>query len=272
LCLDLKLAEKKINKRTKAMIYVPLNGRSGNMQKIIDFCKTNNIFLIEDAAQALGSSWKGRHLGTFGDIGTLSFSVPKIITMGQGGALLTNSEKLYRKIELLKDFGRESGGSDIHNNWGWNFKFTDLQAVIGIEQMKKLEARIKRKKEIYKRYQKAFVNIKELKLLKTNLKDTAPWFIDIYVANPDSLSLYLRELSIGTRRVYPAISSQKIYQDGFKDDDFPVSKEAANQGLWLPSSTKLSNKEVDIITECIAGYYENLRKAKKVVDKMFSLS
>ncbi len=129
-----------------------LNGRGKYIKEFVKFCKENELYLIEDAAQSFGSKVDGQFLGTLGDIGSFSFSPHKIITTGQGGALVTNDEKLHEKIERLKDFGRLQGGADIHDYFGINSKFTDIQAVIGIEQIKKLKERIKRKKEIYLQY------------------------------------------------------------------------------------------------------------------------
>jgi perosamine synthetase len=257
LCLDLSKAEKALTFKTKAVMYVPFNGRSGNMTEVANFCKKHQLFLIEDAAQALGSYWQKKHLGTFGDIGSFSFSVPKIITTGQGGALITNNEKIYRKIEKIKDFGRIRGGIDIHDDWGWNFKFTDFLAVIGIEQMKKLPTRLKRKKEIYERY---FENLKknnEINFLPTNLQSTTPWFIDIYTAKADKLASFLMTKGIYTRRIYPAIHTQKIYKNEYKNQTFPITEEAAKTGLWLPSSINLTNKTIDEICQEINNYFKS---------------
>ena len=94
----------------------------------------------------------GQHIGTKGLIGSFSFSAPKIISTGQGGALVTNDDDLAQKLRKLKDFGRSSGGNDIHDSIGFNFKFTELQACVGLEQMKKLPSRVERKKEIWLKY------------------------------------------------------------------------------------------------------------------------
>jgi len=255
LCFNLSYAQKKITPKTKAMIYVPLNGRSGDMNKVVKFCQKHHLYLIEDAAQAFASLWRDKHLGTFGQIGIFSFSVPKIITTGQGGALVTDSKKLYQKIKRLKDFGRDKGGADIYNHWGWNFKFTDIQAVIGIEQLKKIKGRIKKKKGIYRLYQKTLSDLKEIEFIPTDLTQTTPWFVDIYVSNPDRMMTYLSKQGIGSRRIYPPVSSQKIYRQAFKKDKFPVSKKYASRGLWLPSSVKLTDTEIKTVTKAIHSYY-----------------
>jgi len=256
LCLDLKQAEKLLTLKTKALMYVPFNGRSGNMKQVVDFCRKHRLYLIEDAAQALGSYWQGQHLGTFGQIGSFSFSVPKIITTGQGGALITNNYRLYQKIEKIKDFGRIKGGIDIHDEWGWNFKFSDFLAVIGIEQMKKLRQRIKRKRAIYRRYYSNLRQMKQVHFVPTNLEQTTPWFIDIYVRQPNKLSEYLKKKNIGSRPIYPAIHTQKIYKSDYRNSNFPFSTKVGSQGLWLPSSIKLTDTQIDKISKQIIKFYK----------------
>ncbi len=255
LCMDLQKAERVLTPRMKALMYVAFNGRAGDMNAVVEFCRAHNLFLIEDAAQALGSRQHGKHLGTFGDIGSFSFSVPKIITMGQGGALVTDNDEYAAKLRKLKDFGRTGGGSDIHDEWGWNFKFTDIQAVIGIEQMKKLPWRVDRKKEIWRRYVDGLKDIQQVELIETNLEDTSPWFIEIFVDDPDKLAVFLKEQGIGSRRVYPAIHAQKIYRDAYIGKAFPISERVAARGLWLPSSSKLSDDDIAAVVGSIKEYY-----------------
>ena len=103
-------------------------------------------------------------------MGSFSFSAPKIISTGQGGALITNNDDVASKLRKLKDFGRTGGGNDIHDVIGYNFKFTELQACIGIEQMKKLPSRLLRKKEIFKRYKTNLSNSKNVSLFEHNLE------------------------------------------------------------------------------------------------------
>jgi len=255
LCMDLAKAKEAITSRTRALMYVAFNGRSGDMNEVVKFCRDNNLFFIEDSAQALGSRFAGKHLGTFGEIGSFSFSAPKIITMGQGGALVTDNDEYAAKLRKLKDFGRTGGGSDLHDEWGWNFKFTDIQAVIGMEQMQKLSWRVERKKEIWQKYREALAGVSQVEFVETNLENTSPWFIEIFVDDPDALTLFLKERGIGSRRVYPAINTQKIYREAYKDKAFPVSERVASSGLWLPSSAKLSDAEVAEVAEAIKAFY-----------------
>jgi perosamine synthetase len=253
LCLDLKTFKSAITDKTKALILVSLNGRyPEKLNEIIDTCKDENIAVLEDAAQSLGSFIGDKHLGTLGQIGSFSFSSQKIITTGQGGALITDSEDLHSKIRGIKDFGRKQGGVDYHEMMGFNFKFTDLQAVVGIEQMKKLPDRIRRKKEIYSNYDQALQNVEQIDFIATNLEETSPWFIDILVPDPAALQSFLKKSQIGSRFFYPPVHSQPVYNSG---GTFPVAEHVSKHGLWLPSSLKLSDSELEHICSTIKMCY-----------------
>lgn len=254
LCLDLAEVEKKITKKTKVIMPVALNGRAPDMKKLLAIARKHNIFVLEDTAQAFGCYYKGQHLGTFGDIGSFSFSTPKVITTGQGGALVTNNKELNDKIIRIKDFGRINRNTQNHDEIGFNFKFTDIQAAIGIAQMKKLSWRLRRKKEMYQLYKNSLEQISEIKFLETDLEQISPWFIDIIVENPIDLSKYLKSKNIGTRIFYPAIHTTKPYVG---IDKFPNSLWASAHGLWLPSSTFLSDSDIIIICNAIKEYYES---------------
>lgn len=253
-CMDFEQLKNAVTPQTKAVIVVLINGRyPEKFDKIIEFCKNKKLWLIEDAAQALGSNWRGRHLGTIGDIGTFSFSAPKVITTGQGGALTTNNKDVFAQIVKIRDFGRECGGEDHYLVKGWNFKFTDIQAVIGLEQMKKLQWRVGRKKEICARYYEKLSGVSEIQCIETNLKETSPWFIDILCDNRDELKEYLKTRGIGSRRFYPPLHSELVY--GYNDLNFPITQYISSKGLWLPSSSFLSNNEIDEICSKIMEFY-----------------
>ena len=254
LCLDLEKAEMAITSKTKAIMYVSINGRSHDMSKVLALAKKYNLFIVEDAAQSLGSTCKGKHLGTFGDVGSISFSAPKIITTGQGGALFTDNEDLFHKISLIRDFGRPKSGVDYCEVLGFNAKFTDLQAVIGIEQMKKLDWRVQRKKEIFRIYNDFLSGVEEIKFIKTDLTETSPWFIDVLVKNRRSdLISFLNKKNIGSRIFYPPIHTQPYYS--WVTGSFDNSTLISEQGLWLPSSSFLKDSEVEFICEQIKEFY-----------------
>jgi perosamine synthetase len=253
-CISVHQVNQKLQDRDiSAVFHVSLNARCNDILSLKKLCNTYSIPLIEDSAQSLGSFYLGQHLGTFGDIGSFSFSSPKIISTGQGGVLVTNDKELSEKIWRLKNFGRDSGGNDDHPFFGINCKFTDLQAVVGIEQMKKLPERVSAVRKNWELYRELLLS--EVDIIDTREEKWIPWFIDIYLPTEelrDKLHLYLKEKEIGTRKLYPPITSQKIYQD--EKDTFPISEDLSRRGLWLPSSTKLTEKQIRMICDQIIKF------------------
>ena len=258
LCIDFELFKKAITLNTKAVLFMNANGRypTYDIDEFENYCLEREIIMIEDSAQALGSFYPdGRHMGLAGIVGSISFSMPKIISTGQGGALITKSDKIADKLRRLKDFGRINNGIDIHHTFGINSKFTDLQAVIGIEQMKKLKWRVKRKKEILLRYMHNLKNLTEIVFFNQDLSNTTPWFIDVLVEKRGKLKDYLYNKGIGSREMYPPVNSQKIYNNKRK---YPVSERIGRKGLWLPSASQLDDDQIDTICRVITEFYRNV--------------
>jgi perosamine synthetase len=257
LCMDFDLMKKKVTSKTKAVILVTINGRyPEEIEEFVTWCHSKNIKVVEDAAQSLGSFKDGKHLGMFGDVGSFSFSAPKIITTGQGGALVTDNDQIMERIKKMRDFGRAESGSDHYLTMGWNFKFTDIQAVIGIEQMKKLAWRVERKKIIYNLYRKNLIGINGIDFIPTNLDNTSPWFIDVVIGGGrrENLINYLKSKGIGTRVFYPALHSEPVYG---LSGSYPVAERFAKEGLWLPSASKLSDAEINFVCEEIKNFFVN---------------
>jgi len=261
LCLDIKKTEAAITPNTKAIMLVLANGRypKCGIEAFVELCEKFNIKLIEDSAQSLGSRYPdGRHQGSVGSVGSFSFSAPKVISTGQGGALITNDDEIIYKLSRLKDFGRSGGGNDVHDSIGYNFKFTELQACVGIEQMKKLEWRVNRKKEIFKLYKKLLANIPQIKFFEQDLVNTTPWFIDVLAEDKLGLNAYMKENNIGTRIMYPPINHQVAYTNIYGEPDdrqFPISNLVGQKGLWLPSASQLTDYEIISICDVIKKYY-----------------
>lgn len=257
LCLDIQLVEKAITPQTKAIFFVSANGRypRAGIDAFLELAKKHSLILLEDSAQSLGSFYSdGTHIGRKGLIGSFSFSAPKVISTGQGGALITDDDEIAGKLRRLKDFGRTGGGNDIHDSIGWNFKFTDIQAVIGIEQMKKMSWRVNRKKEILKLYREGLKNVKQIRFFEQDLNFTTPWFIDVFAENRNELQVYLKKQSIGTRVMYPPINKQKAYN---LPGEYPVSNLVGEKGLWLPSASQLTDEQIIYITLKINDFYKS---------------
>jgi perosamine synthetase len=253
LCMDFEAMKKAVTPKTRAVMLVSINGRfPEDIDAFVSFCKERKLWLIEDAAQSLGSTCNGRHLGLYGDIGSFSFSMPKIITTGQGGALITNNGTLIDQIKKIRDFGRERSGIDHYLQKGWNFKFTDIQAIIGIEQMKKLPGRVDRKREMGRLYAKLLEGIPGVELIHTDFDQTTPWFFDILCERRDELIEFLKEKNIETRIFYPALHGEPAYN---YPGTYPVAEEIAAKGLWLPSAVTLTDDQIAYVCGCIKEFY-----------------
>ena len=240
--INLEEIKKNITDKTKCILHVSLNNRYKNIEQLITFCDDNKISLIEDSAQSLGCKINGKNLGTFGKIGCFSLSTPKIISAGQGGFCVTDDTELARKMRMIKNFGRRESGKDNFEVFGLNLKFNDIQAVICLEQMKKLDWRVKRLREIYNLY---YLNLKDNYEMKLPLSDEwIPWFVDIYVDNRDQIIYYLKKHKVNTRPVYGEINKTSIY---YSDNTLPNSKFICDRGLFLPSYINITDTEINYI-------------------------
>lgn len=255
LVMDVELARRAITPRTRAIMLVSANGREARagIEAFVALSKETGIPLLEDSAQSLGSWYgDGRHVGRAGAIGSFSFSAPKIISTGQGGALITDDDALADKLRRLKDFGRAAGGTDVHDSIGYNFKFTELQACVGIAQMRQLPGRVARKKEIWRRYQEGLAGVEGIALFEHDLGLCTPWFIDCRAERRDELAAHLKARGIGTRTMYPPIHQQKAYGVA---GSHPVAEAIGREGLWLPSMIQLSDAQIARICAEITAFY-----------------
>ena len=249
--INLDTIKENISDKTRAIIHVSLNNRYENMNELVKFCKDNNFNLIEDSAQSLGCKINGKNLGTFGDIGCFSLSTPKIISTGQGGFCVTNNEVLAKKMRMIKNFGRRESGKDNFEVFGINLKFTDLQAVIGIEQMKKLDNRVGRMREIYDLYYTELKDVVEM--IKPLNEEWIPWFVDIFTDKRDELVEFLKKHKISTRPVYGEINKTKMY---YNEDIFENSHYVSHNGLFLPSYVTIKDEDIKYICRLIKVFYK----------------
>jgi perosamine synthetase len=248
--IDCDEIRKNITTKTKCVIHVSLNNRYTDMEKIVELCKELNIHLIEDAAQSFGCKINSKSIGTFGKIGCFSLSTPKIISTGQGGFIVTDDTKIAEKINMIKNFGRKQSGVDDFVVFGLNFKYTDIQAVIGIEQVKKIDERVKRMREIYNLY---YNNLKNIVHIKPPLSDEwIPWFVDIYIDDRENICKILKKHKIETRPVYGEINKTNMY---YSEQTLVNSNFVSTNGLFLPSYITLSDEEITYICNIIKMIY-----------------
>ena len=249
LCMSVDLL-KTVNK-PDAVIFVPLNGRTGNGLQIEEWCLENGVILIEDSAHALGSQYSEKKCGSLGNMSILSFTPHKIITSGQGGLILTDDEDSYTKMSDYKSFNRTEEASDTHKGFGLNFKFTDLQASLLLSQLARLDSLIESKQSIYSTYVEN-TTLSEERYLKFQDFET-PWFIDYLLMKDEEQDKYrdlLLEKNIQIRKGYPPLSSQPMFRE-VERTDLTYSEEIANRIIWLPSSTNLSKDDIKLVSSSL---------------------
>lgn len=262
-CLDADKALSMLKKDRSItdVIYVTLNGQmnSKSVLALKKYCEEHNIGFIKDDAQSLGSRTEYNDTlqnKLFGNIHTISFSPHKLVSCGQGGAIVTHDKETYETIERLKDFGRLDGiGGDKHDYYGINSKFSEIQATLGLVQLKDINYKINKKKYIYEMYH---VNLKSCNgclMLNTSF-NSVPWFVNIFVDDRDNLIKYLKDNGIQTRAMYPMLSEQRIYKDYDSHIDYPNSRIFAEKGLWLPSSLDLRDEDILKVCMKIKEFYE----------------
>jgi len=259
--IDINKAENLLTSKTKAIIPVHLYGQSADMDEIMAFSKKYGLKVLEDAAQGVGVKFNDKHTGTFGDIGILSYYGNKTITCGEGGIILTNDDELAEKVYRLKNHGRDTKGVFIHDQIGFNFAFTEMQAAIGISQMKKLPEIILKKQHIHDTYEKELGEIEGFKIAYLDPRSSPVFWFTSYVSQDvDDLTKYLEGNQIQTRRFFYPLHMQPCYQDMKYikniNSNFNVSENIYNQGISLPSSYNLSNDNQAIVINKIKEFYE----------------
>ena len=259
LTIDPKAFKKAITSKTKAVIPVHVTGRAADMKTILTVAEEYEIYVIEDAAEAFMSKYKGKHLGRFGKTGCFSFSPNKIITTGQGGIIVTDDDELHVRLRELKDQGRPvrgTGGDDIHHSRGYNFKFTNLQAALGLGQLTYLDERMKRLVKTHEIYAD---RLSELDGIEVLLFDTGeeelPLWTDVLIENREKFIDHLKSLAIDCRKFWHPIHTQKPYK--LSNNNFPNSTHLASKALWLPSAYTLVEDDINYVCDGIKSYFND---------------
>lgn len=256
--MDPKSFERAITTKTKAVIPTHVSGRGAKMEEIVVIAKKHKLYVIEDAAEAFMSKYKGKFLGTYGITGCFSFSPPKIITTGQGGIIITNDKKVYLALCELKDQGRPNrgtGGADIHHSIGFNFKFTNLQAAVGLGQLTQLKQRMKRVKRINELYHKYLDGVDGIRIFDADTKngEMSLW-TDAQVEKRDELDKFLESKGIDCRRFWYPLHTQKPYKLSGKN--FSNSIKLSPKALWLPSAFTMNDEDVKYVASLIKDFLD----------------
>ena len=250
-CIDADQIEKKITNRTKLIIVTHLYGNIADIKKIMKIAKKYKIYVIEDAAEALGSRSNRKMCGTLGDIGCYSFHGSKIITTGEGGMIVTKSKKIYERCRILANHGRElkKHHTFVADQIGFKYKMTNLQASLGISQLERLEKNVKKKKLIFETYKTNLNNLKFLTNVSFKNDTNSYWMTNIFFDLKYKIDIYklinfLKRSNIEARPFFPPLSMMKIFKTKPKKNSLILYKNSIN----LPCS--LSLKKSDIIFVC----------------------
>ena len=251
--------EKKITKKTKAIIVTHIYSFPNDMDKILMICKKHNILIIEDAAEVLGLSYKNKKCGSFGDLSTFSFYANKQVTTGEGGMISVNSEKLYKKCNSLKNlcFGKINRFN--HDDLGWNYRLTNIQAALGLSQLKNIKNTIRKKMEIGNYYYEKLKFNNNIQILPpfNSFSKNIYWVVGILIKNKKmtalNLSKKLLKFGIETRPFFWPMHQQSIFKKLklFKNQNYPNSTYISKYGLYLPSYFLLKKREINKISNVI---------------------
>ncbi len=278
LLIDPEEIEKKITKKTKVIIPVHYGGQPCDMDEILEIAKRNNLFVIEDSAHCLPALYKGKKIGTIGDITCFSFYATKTITAGEGGMCTTENYEWAEKIKILRLHGisrdawkrYDKGGSWYYEvvEAGFKYNITDLQAAIGVEQLKKADYFYEERKKIASKYIESFKDLEGLRTLNLNKDRTNSWHLFPIFLNlnylkisRDEFILKLKEKGIGTSVHFIPLHRHPLYKKiGFEEKTFPISEKVYPTIISLPIYPELKKKEQEYIIENI---FEVFRKNKR---------
>lgn len=257
-----KALEKAFEKyKPKAVIVVHLYGRATRMEKILEICNKHNVPILEDAAEGLGTIYNGKYLGTYGTIGALSFNGNKIITTTGGGMLISNDKEKIDKARFWSTQSKDPARHYQHSEIGYNYRMSNVLAGIGRGQMKVLNQRVSKKREIFDTYKKAFKDIEEIEMTdeKTYEKSNR-WLSTLLIKEnskikPIDIIESLEKENIESRPVWKPMHMQPIFEKydfiKIKEDEKSVGEDLFNRGVCLPSDTKMTQEDIKRVIKIV---------------------
>lgn len=261
---------KKENKMPKAVVIVDLYGQSADYEKLLPICKHYKVPVVEDAAEALGATYKGKKCGTFGKIGVFSFNGNKIITTSGGGMAVSNDKKAIDKMRFWSTQAREPVRHYEHKEIGYNYRMSNICAGIGRGQLEVLDDRIPIRKKTYERYKQGFSDLPTTMMPVYEKGDPNYWLSVITIdknskVKPEDIIIALEENNIESRPVWKPMHMQPIYRDF---PFFPNTKECTNtdydsvsqdlfeRGICLPSGTAMTDEDLDRVIEIVRKVFK----------------
>ncbi|EJR77514.1 DegT/DnrJ/EryC1/StrS family aminotransferase [Bacillus cereus] len=242
----------------KAVIVVHLYGLSADMDKIIEICKKYDVTLIEDAAESLGTYYKGKHTGSFGEYGIFSFNGNKIITTSGGGMLVSNDEERVSKVRFWATQSRDQARHYQHSELGFNYRMSNVVAGIGRGQLKVLDQRVQKKRYIFDFYKKELGNLEGIEFMPSNEWNEPNYWLSSMTLNgkirPIDVMEALEKENIESRPVWKPMHMQPFFEKyDFVGTD--VSEKLFENGICLPSDTKMTEADLEKVVKIIKGLW-----------------
>ena len=259
--------EAKITSKTKAIMIVHIYGLTVDIDPILKIANRYNLKVIEDAAEVFGHVYKGKKCGSFGDISTFSFYPNKHITTGEGGMILTDDPEIDKKIKGLRNlcFSTDMDKRFIHEDLGWNYRMTNIQAALGFAQLEQIEEVLKKKKEIGAKYNQLLKDIKDINLpiTKTDYCENIYWVYAITIKDNCKITAKeamkkLAEFKIGTRPFFYPMHLQPVFKkmELFKKENHPNSSKLYEKGFYIPSGLGISDFDIKEVSNRLHQIFE----------------
>lgn len=254
--IDPAKIEEKITSRTKAIMPAHLYGHAADMGPIMELAKKYNLYVIEDAAEAHGATYKGKKVGSIGTVGSFSFFGNKIITSGEGGMLVTDDEELYNKMKFLRSQGMDPNKRYWHTELAYNYRMTNMQAAVGLAQLENIEWHLSERQRVAELYKKHFASLEEYVQLPKEMEwgHHVYWMFSIILKdnaqiNRDELMKKLDEKGIETRPLfYPMHVMPPYYEE---TTEYGTAVKVASRGINLPTHSLLAEDDIKYIVECV---------------------
>jgi perosamine synthetase len=254
--------EPAITSKTKAIMIVHIYGLSVDIDPILLIAKKYNLKIIEDAAEVLGQTYKGKKCGSFGDISTFSFYPNKHITTGEGGMVLTNDNEINNKLKSARNlcFSTDREKRFIHEDLGWNYRMTNIQSALGVAQLEQIEKFLKKKRQIGYLYNELLSGIKSINLPITHLDycENIYWVYALTIKDECNLTAKevmskLTEMGIGTRPFFYPMHKQPVFRKKgfFQNEEYPNATKLYERGFYIPSGLGLLDVQIDKISNAL---------------------
>ena len=262
-CIDPAKIREALSEKTKAIIPVHIYGQPCNMTAICDIAKENDLYIIEDCAEAHGARWNGRKVGSFGDISCFSFYGNKVITTGEGGMCVTNNAELNEKMRLLRDHGMSKERRYYHQVVGFNYRMTNMQAAIGVAQLEHIDDILSWRRKLEDDYRRVFSKDDRIILQRRDLEgsERITWLVSAMVEKNcrDIVINKLKENAIDVRPFFIPLSEMEIYKS-FAKGEYPVSCDLSNSGINLPTTSEVKSDMIDKIFKLIVESLDEVSK------------